>query len=37
VEGFVEKEGIKYEENFSPTEKWATIRALLALEIGSTK
>ena len=31
VKGFAEKEGVDYEENFSPIEKWATIWTLFAL------
>eukprot|EP00253_Pinus_taeda_P027245 PITA_27245 len=29
--GFAQKEGVDYEETFSPTAKWATIRTLFAL------
>eukprot|EP00253_Pinus_taeda_P025136 PITA_25136 len=29
--GFSQKEGVDYEETFSPTAKWATIRTLFAL------
>ena len=29
--GFPHKEGVEYEETFSPTTKWATIRTLFAL------
>ena len=31
AKGYAQKEGIDYEENFSPTTKWATIRTLLSL------
>eukprot|EP00253_Pinus_taeda_P013832 PITA_13832 len=31
AKGFAQKEGVNYEENFSPTTKWATIQTLFAL------
>eukprot|EP00253_Pinus_taeda_P035902 PITA_35902 len=31
AKGFEQKEGVAYEETFSPTAKWATIRTLFAL------
>eukprot|EP00253_Pinus_taeda_P002594 PITA_02594 len=31
AKGFAQKEGVDYEETFSPTTKWATIRTLFAL------
>ena len=31
AKGFTQKEGIYYEETFSPTTKWGNIRTLLAL------
>ena len=31
AKGFTQKEGVDYEENFSATTKWATIRTLFAL------
>ena len=31
AKGFAQKEGINYEENFSPTEKWTTIQTLFSL------
>eukprot|EP00253_Pinus_taeda_P036717 PITA_36717 len=31
AKGFAQKEGVDYEESFSPTSKWATIRTLFAL------
>jgi hypothetical protein len=32
VKGYIQKEGIDYEETFSPTKKWASINVLLDLE-----
>jgi hypothetical protein len=29
--GFAQKEGVDYEETFSPTTKWATIRTLFSM------
>ena len=31
AKGFAQKEWVDYEETFSPTAKWATIRTLFAL------
>ena len=31
AKGFAQKEGVDYEETFSPTTKWATIQTLFAL------
>ena len=31
AKGYAQKEGIDYEETFSPTTKWATIHTLLSL------
>eukprot|EP00253_Pinus_taeda_P029055 PITA_29055 len=31
AKGFAQKEGVDYEENFSPTAKWATIQTLFSL------
>jgi hypothetical protein len=30
--GFAQKEGVDYEETFSPTTKWATIHTLFSME-----
>eukprot|EP00253_Pinus_taeda_P004154 PITA_04154 len=35
--GFAQKEGINYEDTFSPIEKWATIRTLFALSAQNGK